>query len=330
MDKNLIKIFVDAGKGTMNKFSKEDGNKAVREALIELCGTDKPDHRTFRRHKNEIFEIVEVALDEIITSGWSGNPFFEQFVEYKSSNLGDKNEFTVPDNSILTVAKLARGNWDFKTQRLDEGTSFSTTVSTYGIGVGESLLRIIAGRMDWSKLVQKAQEGFENKIRDGIYSALKGSITYLPSAFKQTGSFTPTNLQAIVDHVRAANGNAPVVITGTTTGLSNVYSTPDISWSDTMKDEYNKTGKVAFWRGIPLLDIPQVHTANTFTFAIDDTQLYVIPANTKPIKIFEEGQAMIREDNDASTSIDMSVEYKMIKEYGIGCIFSNLYGMYDL
>lgn len=330
MNNDLIKLLVDTGKKAPEKFSVNDANKAVREALIDLCGTDKPDYRTFRRNKNEIFEIVEVALDNIVTSGWANNDFFNSLVDYRNVNLGDKNEFTVEDNSILSVSKIARGNLDLKRQRIDSGSSFSVPVSTYGVAVGESLLRVISGRMDWSKLVEKVQQAYDLKLKDSIYASIKGSITYLPAVFKQTGSFTSANLQAICDHTSSANGNADVIIAGTSTALGNVYGTADITWSDGMKDEFNRTGKVAFWRGKPLVEIPQVHKINTFDFAIDDTQLFVLPSGTRPIQVVEEGQAIIQENADGANTLDMSIAYTMLKEYGISCVFNSLYGMYDM
>lgn len=330
MDKELIKLLVDTGKKSVEKFSVDKGNQAVRKALIDLCGTDMPDYRTFRRNKNEIFEIVEIALDEVITSGWANNDFFNSLVEYKNVRLGDKNEFTAPDNSILTVSRIARGNLDLKSQRLDSGSSFNVPVSTYGVKVGESLLRVISGRMDWSALVAKVQQAYDLKLKDSIYASVKGSIAYLPAEFKSTGSYLPADLQAICDHTSSANGNAPVIIAGTATALGNVYGTADITWSDGMKDEFNRTGRVAFWRGKPLIELPQFHKINSFTFGLDDTQLFILPSGAHPIKVVEEGQAIIVDNPDGENKLDMSIDYTMIKEYGISCIFNELYGMYDL
>ena len=325
-----IKVMVDTARGSVDKFSVKDGNKVVKEALIEICGSTNPDHRTFRKHKNEIFEIIEVALDEVITSGWADNTFFNQFVDFRDLNLGDKNEFVVEGESVLTVSKIARGNLDLKTQRMDAGATFSVPVSTYGLAVGESLLRIMAGRLDWSKLVSKVQEGFDNQLKDTIYTAMNASIAYLPSAFKATGTFAAASLQAIVDHVRAANGNAEVVIAGTNTALGNCYGTADISWSEQMKNEMYTGGKLGFWRGVPLMPIPQVHTLNTFTFKLDDTVLYILPTNVKPIKIINEGQAIVVDESNGDSTLDMSVAYKMVKEFGASTIFNKLYGIFDI
>ncbi|HEY8888937.1 MAG TPA: hypothetical protein VIM70_01585 [Clostridium sp.] len=330
MSKDLIKVMVDTARGSVDKFSVKDGNKVVKEALVEICGSATPDYRTFRKHKNEIFEIVEVALDEVVTSGWADNTFFNQFVDFKDMNLGDKNEFVVESDSILTVSKIARGNLDIKTQRMDVGSVFSVPVSTYGLAVGESLLRIMAGRLDWSKLVGKVQEGFDNQLKDTIYTSMNASIAYLPSVFKMTGTFAAATLQSICDHVQAANGNAPIVIAGTKVALGNLYGTADISWSENMKNEMYTGGKLGFWRGLPLMPITQVHNLNTFDFKLDDTLLYILPMNVKPIKIVNEGVSAIVDESNGESTLDMSVAYKMVKNFGVSTIFNKLYGIYDL
>lgn len=330
MSKDLIKVMVDTARGSVDKFSVKDGNKVVKEALIEICGSTNPDYRVFRKHKNEIFEIVEVALDQVVTSGWQDNTFFNQFVDFRDLNLGDKNEFVVEQDSILSVSKIARGNLDIKTQRIDAGAVFSVPISTYGLAVGESLLRIMAGRLDWSKLVSKVQEGYDNQLKDSIYTSMNASIAYLPSAFKVSGSYVASSLQAIVDHTKAANGNADVIIAGTSTALGSLYGAADISWSDDMKQEMYTGGKLGYWRGIPLMPIPQIHALNTFTFKLDDTILYVLPVGIKPIKIINEGQSIIVDESNGEGTLDMSVAYKMVKEFGVSTIFNKLYGMYDM
>jgi hypothetical protein len=331
MNNELIKLCIDTGKNKLeSNFSIATGNKSVKEAFQEIMGTDKPDYKTFRRHKNDIFEIIETALDEVITSGWTGNEFFNQFVEFKSNKLGDKNEFDVPDNSILTVAKVARGVYDLRRQRLDSGSVFSVPVSAYSVAIVEDFLRVVSGRLDWSAFVAKVAQAYDLKVKDDVYAAVKGSIAYLPTAFKETGTFDKAKLQAIIDHVKAANGGANVAVIGTGLALSSVYGTADITWSDAMKDSFNNTGKVGFWRGNPLMEIPQVHTINTFNFALDDTQLFVVPNDTKFIKAFEEGDAIIDENSDGSGTKDKSITYSLVKEMGVSCIFNKIYGAYDI
>jgi len=324
----MVKVAIDTVQGTLVNFSAGQGSTVIRNAFVEMMGTDKPDYKTFRKNKNEIFEILEEALDVLIVSGWGANPFFQQFVEFRDTNLGDNVEFTVDDTSLLTVAKIARGNLDLRRQKLDVGSSFTVTTNVYGIAVYADFLRFLAGRLDWTALVQKCYDAFNLKSNDEIASAMKGSISAIPAAFKTAGAFVADTLATMVSHVKTACGG-PVILAGTEVGLSKLYGTPDITWSDGMKEELNKTGKIGFWRGVPMMVIPQIHTPNTYDFGMDDTQIYILPSNTKPIKFVNTGTAIIKEVSDGLTNLDMSMEYTLIKEFGVSVVFNVLYGMYD-
>jgi hypothetical protein len=82
--------------------------------------------------------------------------------------------------------------------------------------------------------------------------------------------------------------------------------------------------------GNALLEIPQVFTPNTFTFALDDSKLLILPANTKPVKVVREGQSIIQENSDGSKNADMSMEYTFLTQYGVAVVFNNAYGVYTL
>lgn len=65
-----------------------------------------------RRHKLDVFEVIEETLDDLLVSGWGENPFFREFVEEKFMNLGDTNEFWVNDDVILTVSEVSGNHHD--------------------------------------------------------------------------------------------------------------------------------------------------------------------------------------------------------------------------
>lgn len=65
-----------------------------------------------RRHKLDVFEVIEETLDDLLVSGWGENPFFREFVEEKFMNLGNTNEFWVNDDVILTVSEVSGNHHD--------------------------------------------------------------------------------------------------------------------------------------------------------------------------------------------------------------------------
>lgn len=334
MSKELVQLCIDTYRGVVANYSSKDSSEVIRKAFVDIMGTDKPDHRQFREHKNEIFAILEVVLDEIIDEGWENNTFFNQFVEYRNLNLGDTNEFYVEDKSMLVISKLAQGHWDLRRQKLNIGDSFTVKTDVYGASVYTDFLRFLAGRIDWGKLVNKIQEAYNFKTASEIYTSFLGTASYLPAQFKHTGTFSEDDMMDIVDHVQASSNYAPIIIAGTKKALKQINAgytgVNSFLLSENMKDQLNKTGVIDTWNGIPLLEIPQVHAPNTLDFMLDDKKLMILPANTKPIKFVREGKSMIKEISDGTTNLDMSMEYTFLTQQGISCVFDTSYGIYEL
>jgi hypothetical protein len=78
------------------------------------------------------------------------------------------------------------------------------------------------------------------------------------------------------------------------------------------------------------MEIPQVFTINTFTFKLDDTKLFVLPANNKPVKVVREGQSIIVDNQGGQPSADMSMEHTYISKWGVVTIFNTAFGAYTL
>lgn len=319
---------------SLGNFSKSQASEAIRKEFIELMGTDKPDYKTFRNHKPEVFQILEEVLDVLITDGILGSTFFQQFVEYRDLNLGDENLFYVEDKSMLTIAEVAGGHLDLRRQKLNIGDTFSVKTKWYGAKVYADFLRFISGRIDFDNLVAKIDEAMRVKMAESIYSAFLASGQYLPAEFTHTGSFDGTEMNAIVQHIQATNNSSNVVIAGTRNALRKIGASFNSAngntflVSEAMKDQIQSSGLLSVWEGVPLLEIPQVHVPNTFDFMLDDNKLMILPANVKPIKVVREGQSIIKEESDKN--MDMSLEYTFLTRYGIATVFNVLYGMYNL
>jgi hypothetical protein len=328
MKTDLVKLGVDLYKNRVANFSKEESNEVLRKAFVEIMGTDKPDHKQFRRHKVEIFEIIEEVLDQSITDGMANNAFFDQFVEYRDLNLGDSNEFYVEDRSMLTVARHAGNHWDIRRQKLNIGDSFPVQTEPVAIAIYTDFKRFLAGRIDWNQFITKVGQAFSHDINSRIYTEFMATMSYLPAQFKATGSYDEATLIGIAEHVQAANQGSQVIIAGTRAALSKLNGVNAL-FSEKMKDELNQNGVLENWNGYTLLQIPQNHKPNTFDFQIDADRLMILPANVKPIKVVREGSAMIKEVSDGTTNQDMSMEYKFIAQYGVATVFNVVFGQYQ-
>lgn len=335
MNTELLNFCMDASRGIYPEgVSREQANDVIRTELVEILGTTTPTPRQMRTHANEVFSILEVTLDQRISEGWENNTFFQQFVEYRDLSLGDKNEFYVEDKTMLVVSEVADGHWNLHKQKLDIGDTFPVEVRTYGAKVYADFLRYLAGRVDFVALINKIEEAMKFKIATELYVNFMSTMDYLPAEFKHTGSISEDEILDIIDHVRTSNGYAPIVIAGTRKALKALTGTysgaNSYLVSERMKDQRNMYGELDMWEGHQLLEIPQVHTPNTFDFMLNDNRLMILPANVKPIKFVREGNSMINENLDPTRNMDMSLEYTFITRFGIACIFNRFYGMYEI
>ena len=310
-------------------YTQKQGSEAIRQAFIELMGTDRPSRREFRRNETEIFEIIEDTVEPLISSGWEDTDFFERYVDYRDLERGDMNEFYIPDNSLLKAVQVSNGNLSIERQRLNVGKNIAISVSTYAVKVYEEFDRFIAGRISWPELVDKIGQALQHKLSGAIYTAFADdSKDALPSEFTHNGSFDDDELNTIIEHVRAANQGLSISIAGTRNALRKLdFST---NWiSEQMKDQKNSFGIVADWEGVPLVEIPQVHEPNTFDFKITDSKLFVMPG-TQPIKVVREGDPVIKETADGVSNMDMTLEYTYLTRWGVTVVFTNYYGIYEV
>ena len=133
------KLMLDTSKNVFEGgVTKEQANGKIKEVFFEVLGVDskasrKEIRKAIRRNKTAVFEVIEEIVPELLRTGWQENPFFREFVEFRTMNNGDTNEFYVEDNTLLTVSELSGNHHDIIRQRLGEGQSFRVKTSWYGI-----------------------------------------------------------------------------------------------------------------------------------------------------------------------------------------------------
>lgn len=335
---NFSQLMLDTAKGA-EKVSKEEANNKIREVMFEILGIDKNStrkeiHKAIRRHKTDVFEVIEETVENLLVSGWGENPFFQQFVEMKSMADGDTNIFYTPDEVILTVAEVSGNHHDLFRQRLGGGKSFSVKTSWYGVKIYTEYELFMAGRVDWATFVQKIYEAFDKKMNDMLYSAVMaaGEKIVPKSQFVKTGSLTTEAVITLVDDIQRATGEE-VVIMGTKAALSALNALEDVQWrSEKMKDERHTTGKIGVFMGITLVEIPQAYAPNTTASTlVDNKKLLFMPVGeNKFIKLYNEGEAQVREVSDGTTNMDGTMEYEYQMKMGVATIISKLFGCWTL
>lgn len=328
----LVNLCVDARRNRVGNFSAENAkytDEAARAAFAEILGSDKLTYQSWRKHKVEIFEIIETVLNQTLPDAWDISPFYSELVDVKNYLLGQKNEFVVEDNSTLIVSKFSGNHWNIDRQKLPVGKTFSVDTEWFAVRVYDELERFLKGIVTLAQMFDKIQESIQKDIDARIYSAFNGAGTYLPAQFQESGSFDADTLLDLIQRVQIATGKS-VRLAGTKSTLAKLDANRVSAWiSEDMKNEKNTTGLVKIWEGVNTIVIPQTFNRGTYDFKITDNVIYVLPENYKPIKLFFEGDTRSRELGYQDTS-DQTIDYELQTKLGIGVIFESLFGTYKI
>lgn len=331
MHKTIVNLAIDLAKGKVQNFSAQEGNQALREAFANLMefsleGNGKIDRKTFRRHKTEIFEILEEIVNETLKEGLESQ--FDGFAEYRNLAWGDENLFVTPANQIFRVALVSDGNGNIRRQRLRDGQEFSVDLDTYAIKIGEDFHRFLAGRVQWAELMAGIAESFKRDLTQRIYDAVVSSYGKYNSTYHRTGTLDEEQLIKLAMHIKARTGEE-VAVYGTKLALRRLAPASDVL-TEVAKEERRNKGYYGSIAGIELREISQSHKYGTDEFAIDDNMILVLPQNAdKMVKVINEGDAIIQ-DQQAGQSSDMMQEYFIANRFGVAVITTKVFGFIRL
>lgn len=318
--------------------SKEEANAKIVEIFQNVLGITKESRpaevrRALRRNQAVVFDIIEETVEDLLVSGWGADPFMMKYVDQRNLALGDKNEFYVEDDSVLSVMKVSGNHHDIIRQRLGAGTV--TSLSTYwcAIKVYSEFERVITGAEDFATFVNKMYEAYDRYVKNAIYDAM---VNYSEGAevgqFKKTGTPVAADLNALCDLVSTATGN-PVIIMGTRTALSKVTALQNATYiSEDMKNEHYRNGVLGYWEGKELVEIPQVfEKGKVGTYKIKNDLLWIMPvSDIKFIKFVNEGDTQLHSVMDKGTNMDMTYEQEMQTKLGVGIMLNSAFGVYDM
>lgn len=331
MNKDIVKLAVDLAKGKVQNYSSDTANETLRKAFADIAEytegmTDKEFRKVFRKNKAEIFEILEVIIDETLQEGLKSQ--FDTFAEYRNLAWGDENLFKTPVKDIFRVALVSDGNGNIRRQRLRDGQEFSVSLDTYAIKIGEDFHRFLANRVQWSSLMGLIAESFKRHLTQKIYEAVLSSYGKYNGYYHWQGTTTEEDLLEMAEHIKARTGSG-VGIYGTKLALRKLVPNAD-TVTEGMKEYRNAHGYYGSFAGINLFEIEQSHKYGSDEFAIDNNVILVLPQNhDKMVKVVNEGDAIIQ-DQQGGTSSDMMQEYFVANKFGISVITSKVFGFIKL
>ena len=307
-------LMLDYAHDALDGVSAKEANKKIVEIFRNVIGCDEKStkaeiRRGIRRNQAVLFDLIEEVIDDALVSGWQENPFFREYVDVRNLALGDKNEFSTPDHSVLSVMKVSGNHHDIIRQRLGAGTTQSIETSWYAVKVYSEFERLLTGVEDFATLVGKITQAYDRYVNQALYEALigvgstLGSQWYKSSALNET---TKETLRTLVMDVSMAT-DSEVVIMGTYAALSKVYDLNTVSWaSSDMKNEKYATGRFAYWDGIRLVELKNGFKLNDTTqYLIANDVLFIMPVGIEPmIKLVYEGDTQMYQVQDAGTHMD--------------------------
>jgi len=335
----FVRLTVDTATNQIkSNYSADEANDGIREVFNEVLGisedTSKKELRkAIRRHKIDIYEIIEEIVPNLLETGWINTDFFDKFVEYKNLDAGDTNEFYVKDEVILTVSEISGGHHNLIRQRLGEGQTFSVKISHYGVKIYAEFEHFMSGKIDWATFVQKIYQAFDYKMNGMLHEAIMsaGDKVLPTSQFTKTLQLVSANKDEIIelaDDVGLANG-CEVVFMGTKAALAKLSSIQDVNWiSNDMKNERHTTGRLGVWEGYGLYEIPQAFGLNDTTKKlVDNNKLLVMPlTDNKFIKVVNEGSAQFFENTDSNKNRDMTMEAEYQQKMGVATVINRKFG----
>ncbi len=300
-------------------YSYEALNETLRQELNEYAGN----YQLYRENKNLIFSVIEEVLDDVLPKKVA--EAYMDFAEVRTFAQGDKIQFRRRTNASRTRAKqfitrvgLAGVYEVFKLGKNEE--LFSVATSAIGGAASIGFEEFLDGRADFAEVTAIIMEGMDDLIYREVGEALKAAIGQLPAANRiAADGFDEASFDQLVT-IAAAYGE-PVIYC---TYEFAVRMLPQEAWryTEAMKDELNRTGRLANYKGKKVVILPQgfVDETNT-TKVVDPGYAWIIPtgADTKPVKVAFEGGTLVDERRGA----DWSREIQVYKKVGVVCMMTN-------
>lgn len=284
---NIVKLAVDTYHGRpAENYTVGQSLDVLREALVDLNGGKTTlGYKDIRDGKcNGLFSIIEQILDLTVVEGLQMNDFFVNMVDFRNMAEGDKNEFVVEDANLFTVAEVANGTQAVRRQRLSGSTKFSIPTTMKMVRIYEELNRVLSGRVDFNKFIDLVSKSFENKILDDIYTmwtGLDATKLYGTEFYPAAGTYDEDTLLDVIEHVEAAAGGKPAIVSGTKKAIRPMNSA---LVGNAAKEALDRDGFVGSFYGSKVIALPQRHKIGTKTFQFRDDVINVVAGDEKPIK----------------------------------------------
>ena len=312
--------------------SEKLGRKDLENYLRDKIKNDILQGRTLyqaaRRNNLVMFEIVEEIVNVTIGEDVFNSPFVEEFVEFKNRALGDKTAWYT-EGGLLSVASFAGNHWDTNRQAIDLGEEFTLPKEWIYIHVYDELERFLLGIVTIERLTDKVYKSINKYFADRLYAQFQNVASVVPTDFVSNGN-SEEAVGKLCDKVQAAGGYNSLTIAGTKAALRKLASVvPDKMFANSQKEAKASSGSIGEWEGNKLMVIPQTLKSGTFELALSDTQLFIMGADVKPIKVEFIGDTRTLMDTTGKINNDMTMDMQIQTCFGMGMVLPQYFGCFN-
>ena len=300
-------------------FSAQDVDLAFAEEMKKLY----TDFNSYRRNKYDIFELLQESVDAILPQDVL--KIFGSFVEVKQIKQGQKATFKrklgeMRARQFITQVGLSG---IYETFRLDKET-YEISVGAIGGAARVDLERMLDGHetmLDYRSIVVA---GMANSIYALIQDALINASDEMPTKnFIQTSDVNGEEFKEGIKLVSAygtPNILCSLDIAMELDGI--VYDKNDEGLAIDPRDLANirDYGYIGKYRGANVIVIPNSFTDETNEhLVINPAFAYIIPGDSKLIKLVMEGNTIVKDHDNA----DNSIEIQTYKKIGLALVSNN-------
>lgn len=284
--------------------------------------------QAYRRNNLIMFEIMEEIVNVTISEDVLNSPFIEAFVEIKNRLLGDKTAF-YHEGGLLSVASFAGNHWDTNRQAIDLGEEFTLPKEWIYIHVYDELERFLLNITSLERLTDKVYKSINKYIQDRLYVQFQNVASVVPMDFVRSGN-SEDAIGELCDLVQAAGGYDSLTIAGTKGALRKLAGIiPDKMFANSQKEAKAQTGSIGDWEGNNLMIIPQTLKSGTFELALNDSQLFIMGGDVKPIKLEFIGDTRTDMDTTGKKNNDMTIDVQIQTLMAIGMVLPPYFGMFN-
>lgn len=310
------------------KVTRKDLEKYLRDTINNDILKGASLYQAYRRNNIVLFEIIEEIVNVTIGTDVMDCPFIENFVEFKNRALGDRTAWYSEGNTFLTVASFAGNHWDTNREALDNGEEFTLPKEWIYIHVYDELERFLLGITSLERLTDVIYKSFNKYIKDRLYVQFQNVASSVPAEFSMSGN-SEEAVGALCDLIQAAGGYSAVTIAGTKAALRKLAGiVPDKLFADSQREAKANTGSIGEWEGNKLMVIPQTLKPGTFELGLDDSMLFIMGADVKPIKLEFIGDTRTQEVRDGRINNDMTMELQVQTCLGMGMMLPSAFGVF--